>query len=495
MKIDWWSGETVRGSLLAMIFIADIYFRMRLPQASKSYALAVAYIAGSKGDEELADLLPAGLLMAARADLAAGAWCSATELYEFGLAAQREFVEDGIDSEKHPAVHDAILHLTLINSCARCVDSELAALIGDALDRIGTRAIVEEVIDDLGTADKGFWKSFGGEEHTARPFIDLGDTRYIRFSALGTDWTVMADNDIESVRVAERFAAAAQVMLAALARVDLCFVPTQINVRIDNALKIPTSVIERIEALPSNDGQEWVVRLTPIETSSDTNPDQIVTELLTMLTIILRETSLLPKSDFLASIEKAFERGLGHKLSAGRPYDELAASFTAVPEHEIQGSLYSAPWDCSEGSFEICDELRWQDGPGPTYSLDKAKEILDDRYRLLAKGLRITIEMLASSKDFRPTVNALRAYGWLDWHILAAVANIVINYRVEAAGLDWRSDVTRKQMTQVMSAPESATAETVPITAFTAETLDIHRRFSMMSLLKIWGLGVPSRNA
>ncbi len=487
-KIDWWSGETIRGSLLAMFFIADLYFRLHLPQAAKSYALAVAYIAGSKGDEELADLIPAGLLMAARADFVAGAWCSAMELYEFGLAAQREFVEDGTDSDKHPEVQNAILHLALINSCARCVDADLTASIGDSLDRIGARTIVEELIDDLGTADKDFWKSFGGKEHTARPFVDLGDARCIRFAALGTAWTVTADNDTDSVREAERFAAAAQVLLAALARDDLCLVPTQINVRIDNTRPTSTSVVERIKALPSNDGQEWLVRLTPVKTSGVVSPDRITTELLTMLTIILREASLLPESDFLASIERAFERGLGHKLSAGRPYDELAASFAADKEHEFQRTQYNTPWDCRGGSFVSHDELCWQDGPGPTYSLDTANELLENRYRTLAKGIRITVEMLKSSKDFRPTVMALRAYGWLDWHVLAAIANIVINYRVQSAGLDWLSDATQKQMTQAISNPESATAAPVPITSFTAETLDIHRRFSMMSLLKIWGL-------
>ena len=67
-KIEWWTGETVRGSLLSMIFIARLYLELRLPQASKSYALAVAYIAALKRDETLADLVPAGLLMAASAD-------------------------------------------------------------------------------------------------------------------------------------------------------------------------------------------------------------------------------------------------------------------------------------------------------------------------------------------------------------------------------------------------------------------------------------------
>ena len=71
-KIDWWSGETVRVSLLAMMIIARLYLELRLPQASKSYALAVAYIAVTNGEEELADLIPAGLLMAASERLHCG---------------------------------------------------------------------------------------------------------------------------------------------------------------------------------------------------------------------------------------------------------------------------------------------------------------------------------------------------------------------------------------------------------------------------------------
>ena len=55
------------------------------------------------------------------------------------------------------------------------------------------------------------------------PFLGIGYRLDFGFTA----------NDTESVRLAERFAAAAQVMLAALAREDLVpMVQTQINIRI-----------------------------------------------------------------------------------------------------------------------------------------------------------------------------------------------------------------------------------------------------------------------
>ena len=181
-KIDWWSGETVRGSLLAMILIARLYLQLWLPQASKNYALAVAYIAASRGDDELADLVPAGLLMAASADFAAGAWCSATELYELGLIAQHDFIEDGTDWEKHKEVEDAFMNLAYVTACARMVDSDLVASVNATTARLGAQGLIKDAINVLNAEDEEFWEYLGDKGLVARPFTDLGGMHYIRFS-------------------------------------------------------------------------------------------------------------------------------------------------------------------------------------------------------------------------------------------------------------------------------------------------------------------------
>ena len=480
-KIDWWAGDTVRGSLLAMTLIARLYLELWLPHASKSYALAVAYIAATSGDEDLADLIPAGLLMAATADFAAGAWCSATDLYQLGLVAQHELIEDGLDSEKHEEVEDAFLKLAYIKACAGTVDADLAALIG-------THEVFEGAIDVLGTKDKDFWESLGDTGLVARPFADLGELRYIRFSALGTDWTLVTTNDIDSGIAAERFASAAQVMLAALAREDMCLLQTQINVRVEYKVGAETPIEERIELLPSNEGREWVVQLGSVRNSNNATSRESDIELLAMLTIILREASLLPDSAFLASLDRAFERGLSHKLSAGRPYDQLLAAFTADTGPEIQGSLYNTPWNCRDGPFRAPDELRWQDGPGPTYSREKANELLQTRYNNLAKSLRITVPMLASSEEFRTIVEELRTRGWLDWHILAAISNSVINYRFQVDRFNQDPEVSQREMLEAAFNSESATAKPVPIGAFGPDSMNENRWLAMLSLLRHWGL-------
>lgn len=492
-KIDWWSGETVRASLLAMSVIAQLYLKLGLPQASKSYALAVAFIAHSKRDEDLTDLIPAALFIAAGADFVSGAWFSATELYELALLAQDEFIKDGLNSENSHAVEDAVLKLPYINACAKIVNPDSSAWVEATIFRIGVQEIIEGTRDFLDAKDSDYWQSFGDRTLMSRPFSDVGEVRHIRFSALGTEWNLIAKNDIETVRAAERFAAAAQVVIAALAREDMCFIQTRINVRIVNTPEVKTPVQERIESLPSNDGREWVVKLTPVRRSDDVNPDDIVTELLAMLSVILRETSLLPEDDFVASLERAFERGLGHKLSPGRPFDQLLEMFANDTEPELQRSLYTTPWNCDNGILETHEELRWQDGPGPTYSKDLSEQILRTRYESLAESIRITIAMLAASKEFRSDVKALRAEGWLDWHILVAIANIVMNYRNPYDPSDYFSETTRMELIRLASQPESATVEPVPIGLFTLDTMNLNRQFAMMSLVNNWGLECQQR--
>ena len=487
-KIEWWSGETVRGSLLAMIFVAQLYLELRLPQASKSYALAVSYVAALRREEAIADLVPAGLLMAASADFIAGAWCSAAELYELGLAAQNELVEDGGDWEKHTVVQNALLHLTYINACARTVNSDLAALISAKTTRTGAQDLIEDTLDTVSFKETDHWESFGTNELVGRPFADLGQVRHIRFSALGTDWTLIVANEADSVRLAERLAASAQVVLATLAREDLCLVPTRINLRVENRQGIWTPSVEPIESLPSNDGREWVVRLEPASNKLPADSEEHVAELITILTTILREASLLPEADFSATLERAFARGLGHKLSPGRPYDELDAAFRDDIHAEIQKSQYNTPWDSQGGTVGAHNELGWNDGTGPTYSQDTANELLQTRYQNLASGLRITVEALASSDEFQGSVETLRASGWLDWHILTAIFNIVMNRRFPRSRFNMLSEEGNREMMDAAFRPEGGTDAPVPIGLFNLDSMDTNRQFSMLSLVNHWGL-------
>ncbi|MDE2892397.1 MAG: hypothetical protein OXN86_07860 [Chloroflexota bacterium] len=276
-------------------------------------------------------------------------------------------------------------------------------------------------------------------------------------------------------------------MLAALAREDLCLVPVKIAVTVELNRQSTSGLSESLEALPSNDGRKWVVRLKPAGVPGDSDVEELELELVTTLTMILREASLLPDDDFSAAMRRAHEKGIGHKLFVGRPFDELSAAFATDQDDQLDRTAETT-WKSDDGSFGVHEELEWQRGPGPTYSQGRADELLQARYDNLAKSLRITSVMLRYSPQFQPIVRDLRQRGWLDWHLLTAVHNIVMDHRFPEAQFDRLSEETHKEMKNMAFGLESASSDPVPVARFALQELDQRRQLAMLALLNHWGL-------
>ena len=487
-KVEWWSGDTVQGSLLAMLVLSDLYLELRFPQAAKMYALATAYVAATSSDDRLTGLVSRALLMAARADFLSGAWCSAAELFELGLIAQYNTAEGGFDSLDQEEVNSILLRFSWISTCAKDVDPVLTTSITAIVARLGLQEAIDELVDVIPPTDQDFWVSSGTNELTSLPFSDLGPTRYIKFSGLGLNWTVHSTNDTETTRMAERFATAVQVMLAALAREDLCIVPTHINVRVERQQRVAQTFADCITSLSSNVNRRWVVQLVPVAPTDNAQPDRIDQELLSMLSTILLDVSLLPNADFFAAIEKAFKRGINHKLSPVRPYDELAAMFADEHEAQIERRNFKADWDTLDGTFSPHIELRWQDGPGPTFSREKAEQLLHTRYDILGNVFETGLPKSWDVAAFRQTIRSLKESGWLDWHILTAIYNIVLSYRIQTTTCGLEPRAVYQEALRYVSVFEAGTLEDIPAALFTRQRMEDSRKTAMLSLLKHWGL-------
>ncbi len=99
-KLEWWTGDTLRGALLAMTLIAQLYRDLKLPLAAKQYALAVAGAAQSVGDDEVADLVPTGMLLASEISYQAGDWLAALEELDRGDRDARTWTGGIPDSQR-----------------------------------------------------------------------------------------------------------------------------------------------------------------------------------------------------------------------------------------------------------------------------------------------------------------------------------------------------------------------------------------------------------
>ena len=487
-KVDWWTGETVRGSLLAMLVISRTYLELRLPLAAKSHALAASYVAWSSRDDALADLIPQGLLIAANCDFISGAWCSAVEMFDIGLESLRAFAKDAVSFEQRGEVQDALLKLTYITGCAREVDASLADAVRAKTARFDLHEVIDIVLEEAEKPIEDSWGSFARHELTGPPFSDLGVSHCIRFSALGTEWRIECANNLDSVRAAERFAAGAQVMLTALAREGLCLVPTQIAVKVEMISDASGEPSEDVEALPSNDGRRWAARLRLLGASNNADANEPELNLVTMLTEILREASLLPQDDFSAVMERAFERGMGHKLFPARPFDELAAAFSPEPEERIERTRVRPTWESSEGKYDSHEELVWPDGPGPTYSLARSQRMIQNRYDNISSNLRLTIPMLQASNQFSETLSTLREQGWRDWHVLIAAFNVVLNYRHPTPRGTGDPNELRSAFIEASNTAEDGTEQPVPAGMFNEAAMNNMRQNAMLASLQTWGL-------
>ena len=490
-KVDWWSGDTLHGSLLAMLLISKIYLELRLPTAGRYYALAAAVSAHASGQEDLADIVPQAFEMAARADHLAGAWWAETQLLDLTVRAHTAIVEPSFDIETFSYLESVVVHGALLLVISRLIGHRLTDEIEATFSSSGLLELLENMASStpaVAERSRADWVQIADDELCGRPFCDVGPVKVLRWSSLGLDWTVRSRNRRVDVLAAERFAAAAQIASVELLDHDLVFMPTSIEVFVET--RGAGSADIGAHAIPSNAGRQWRVVLTEYTGSGSLDDIATGAEPLAALSSILIEASLLPDEEFFAALKAAFHRGLSHKLYIGRPYDDVAeflddAHFTnpAVQYAEALGPPAEHP-------ARPAPELEPVVVPGPTYSRDEAEKMLRNRYELLPSLVAFTLPRLNADPSFRHVVHELRSRGWLDWHILTAVLNVSLNYRIRAASAldEPPSEDELRRLSEQARRPETEDMRAVPPSRFTMEAMEDARRFAMLSLVGYWRL-------
>jgi hypothetical protein len=496
-RVEWWTGDTLRGALLAMLFIAQLYRDLKLPMAAKQYALGAAGAAQSVGAEDVADLVPTGMLLAADISYQAGDWLTALEELEIGVIAMHALGQE----EKPVAVEQAgraAFNATMCLWGARSLCPELVAHVEDVLERVDLLELASDALDGEEPLTESEWRERSDRDLLGRPFGDAGERYSIRFAALGTRWTLSCDNQYAHVRATQRLAAALQVTLAELAAEDLCLLATDVGVSVSASAVPPDDVDRRVVAVPSNDGRRWEVELTDYESVDRTQEsDETGRELQVTITRFLIDVSLLPLDDYFAVIDRALESGLSHKLVAGRPYDELAEIVLPDRFESTDRRRYRPPLTGDAPPPIEHPALAWQSGLGPGFSPEKAEQMATNRYEMITSVLPNTLPALTRAAEFQAVLAALRADGWLDWHIMTAIFNVAINYRLHEAALDTPEVVStaagREAWERAARTPEMDHGDPIPIEEFNAGALRQGRLMGIVPLLVHWHLAPRQR--
>jgi hypothetical protein len=489
-------GDTTEEGAEALLEAAEIYLDLGLLYAAKHYSLASGAIAGADDVYEH-PLIAASLIRAAYCDFLSGNWLSLMVL-----------LPKAVDA--HLGLREAPGELAGWHDFLQLLLS--AGLVSQFVDRTGDvdltkwlhakLAVVGVALADVTGADATTLLPGPGLERAMElvteilgqsAFADAGPTRAIRFAVRGVRWRIKTRNTYDEVRAAERFAAAVQTVNAVLGEDDLILAETTIEVKVRTVRPGPMGATSGRDPKPtgraSDGAHRWELILT-----RDLGPHSVeflaaTSEVAAAAIAILMSVSLLPDASVRSILDRVGRDGT--LLRAAFPHIRYDRAYAVVSREEFAaGERRRLRPVGPEGFGEVmtADELGPIRDSGPVFRGETPAERVPGRYRAYARTLRITAPLLSRDERVRQVITKLRSEGWKDWHLLMAISNLVINYRLELSGEDVTDPAVRERLMRLD--PEDPAEVQVDPALVTAEALQMHLTTSAGATANALGLGL-----
>lgn len=500
-KIGWRHGETIEDSIPMTLLAASIYEHLGLFFAAKLHAAAAAVAANGAQQTDVRRFVPQAIAAAAINDFKAGNWCSASRLVRVTILAQNAYAEDPTNLDRHTYLADILQREAFTLHVAHRIAPDYEASIRATAQEMGTETLLDDLASELANDDSWTIENLVrglDRQGAGRPFADAGETREMHWTAFGATWTVQCRNTRRDTLAAERLISGIQIIQAELALADAVWLPAQVHVEVKTDRDERPADAEKLERIPDNDLSRWIVHLQPGDSVQE---DRALVELVTDASLLLLDNSLLDREKFLALVDDAFARGLGHKLSGGRPYDE-AAGFLRDEDYERMAALPDGPLGGGivRDAFLEHPELALRTDLSKWYDHDETVANIERRYERMMPIGRVTIPRLARTEPTATVLHQLRDEGWLDWQLMMAITNIIGNARPAWEGLRIAVDSppeARARASALLRREELDTDPQLGSDAFTRDKLLAALDFSALLTLPSYGLhlNTPTPNA
>ena len=127
------------------------------------------------------------------------------------------------------------------------------------------------------------------------------------------------------------------------------------------------------------------------------------------------------------------------------------------------------------------------------YDKKKAEEIIKARYTKSIPSIRITLKRIVPTTSFQLLKEKLRSQGWKDSHILLAIFNLVMNYRMEKLGIIGNIDAMEKFYQEYPYKEEKDDAINIPIEEISEANMKMYLQVSMLGTLKGYGFSLERK--
>lgn len=488
-KADWFTGEGIEGSILAMLLLSQSYEDLGLHMAARYYAAGALFTALHVDTERTSRFVAQAAFRVADTFYVAGEGITYVHSLSVALAAHHGVASHPHDWTKHPQVQRSFCHAVVLRAIARHIAPRMVPLIDDAIatwplpqsEQSAFRAMSEEEPWSRMTAGEIEGKI--ATELGQHPFGDAGAERSLAWSAFGILWTVRCVADRDTWLAALELAAAIQIVQVEFADVDLLTIPSRVVIDVGLGDETKPQCVQ----LPDNGKLAWTVTMPKV--IPDTPSEEYQANLVSIVLMVLGQTTALSVSSLNELIEKRMERGLPGRVFSVRPLRELMAF--AQPESPDFARLASETRPVLRTEFQPIEavELGWRTGPGPGYSRSLAEKHLHSRYETTARGLRLTLPRMVQDNRCRRLLLRLRAEGFLDWQILNALLTIVAQWQVETKlGRPISSAGDTRVIMDRAFREEQDDDPPFELSALTEQRMRIQLMLGIPAAFKTWGL-------
>jgi hypothetical protein len=497
VKVKWFTGDTLRPTVLAMLLLSGAYRRLGLLWAAKYYAFGAGFLVHRSEDDDLRPLFVAALHEAAACSYEAGEWMSFSELMPLILSSHYDFLNDPDNWEEHERLQATVYHFFVARALSKALNGDSATALLNA--PLAAVSMPEDLANDL-LIPSTEWTKFESfsvtqlrdemqREFFGVPLSDTGPTKAYNWAALGIQWRITCPNSYDTICLVEQFVSILQIALADLAQRDLCLLPTSVSIQVE----LRAIHRARFEMLPGNDASSMKVTLPKMNAVSHAELEEMQQDVSSIALAVLTQCSCLSDKDLLSRLDSAFRDGLTSKVFIVRPYSDLFAQFVDSTEYDRRRIAPLGPPDANAYVIRSAPELAWLVTPGLGYTREKAEIALRNRYERGTRPIATTLARLRGNPRFQEWVALHRADGRKDWWILLVLMNTILNYRARFAVAPNDVQGLQQYMSNVLHEVESVHAPEFPVEILFSEDAKISANSFMITTAKVWNLTIRSR--
>jgi hypothetical protein len=499
---DLYQNEaSYEGFILAVMGISQLYSAIGMNLAAKYYSLSAIWFCFQKEDPQLYKRISDSYALLLHYDFKQGSWMSYLQVFENYITARNEFDPREFDPETDELFRKTLVECAFILGLAPIISNQLSGLIDYEKGRMG-QLYIDFLKDSVEYIEKE-QSTIGLNELLARrlenpPINDIGSKRIISWKAFGSGWNIEFENDFLTNSVGEEFVSLIQIIQAEIALRDIDFHLTK------SRIKIIIELVENPkgpEQLPSNSEYHWKVFLPVLNSKEPAEKNMHYAAITVAFQMMLNELSLLPSDDFHANFHSLFREGLGNRALTINAYQRAYRDL--VSEDKFKGSMRNKfePEIVNIEQHES-DTLASKKNDSPLYDHNKSIKNIKGRYKNCIGVIHLTLERLKQSEQFVKEHSRLKGKGWLDWQIVLALYNNILDLKAKnllaqngksyANDEEWLEDF-QKTFHEIRFKDETETYVEIPVSELICENLEFQLKQISAHVLKSFGLEDKSR--